>query len=989
MANRSTSSVFVVLAFVALGAAGWLFFSSSSGGSAPSTPVAGPGADAPPELEVSSLAAGSAADASEDVGAGGADTGARTVVQGAAAAMQFRLTGRLLDAQRQPVADVEVGLTKENREFAGGLPVEIDRGPTSITDTSLPDRVRSRTDGRFELTLPSGRAGRLLVLGDAWYLRETSAGPATELRVSGLTGDRDLGDLVLGRTASLAGVVEDASGKRVGGVRVAVRTDAGNGLGFAFAGGGVETAADGTFVERGLRPGDYTVTTASPDHLPARVGVTLAEGEERRDFVVVVTAGRQIAGIVVDDLGVPLAGMKVAADRGRELAPGVHLQATSSSEAALTDASGRFALRGLDNATVNVEAWGPGHARARLSGVEAGSSNLVLELQRLGSIAGRLVDEAGVALAGSAVSARPASVVGRFQIPDVPSDRTASTDADGKFVLASVQPGSTVLVATGAHVRVESGPMEVRPGQRLEGVQLVAARGASLLVHVRDGAGQPVAGARVEVSAPPSEPAAHGGVRRAMRFRRDATGGDVVLGGAEVLASATTDDEGDARIEGLRAGLVVAKASHATHAPNQTAPVSIPAAGSVEADLTVLAGGFVQLRVLDAQNAVLAGAPYKLVADAVSGGEPRVETGSCDAGGLALVGPLQPGTWTARLMLPPRPVELGSGMSFVVAGMGGGELAQTDMKLEVVAEKTTEITLTRPQLTKLAGSVRDSKGAVDGAVVELSQDDAFGFGSPYKTTAGSGGRFELDDLPPGDYVLRYGYRDALVLSEIPVHIDPGEALIEKDLLLRTGTLELIVCDEDGEPVAGARVTLDKAGSGDGSRPRRQIRMVAIMRSSDDSESGSTTSISAGSPSATTDTLGAVEIARVPEGKYTVRVEHARYVTTRRADVLVADGATTDLGTLTLGPGGEIRGTVVAADGSDVEFATVEVTPLPTGEARTESAMGGKFRVNGLAAGKYRLRASLPTAPNEIRKASRDVEVELGKGEKRTVELRLQ
>lgn len=989
MAKHDSSVVFTVLVLAILGAAGWMFLGSGENGRMSPTATGTdetPAAAADPRASSALTTEGPVAPT-----AAAAGHGTRTAVASAPAPTSvFRMRGRLLTAQQVPVADVEVGFAEATVTEVAGTPVDV----RELADPALApsDKARSGPDGRFDLTLTAGRSGRLRLVGDAWYVRGGGAGaqPTPTLEVSALTADRDLGDIVIGRTARLAGVVRDAAGKGLAGVRVSV--DAGSGgLGFAlgFGAGGETTDAAGRFARAGLRPGAYTVSTASPDHMPSRTAVELEDGQDRSDLVITLTAGRTIAGVVVDDLGVPLPGMRVGADRARELAPGLQVQTTNDSEATTTDDNGRFVLRGLDAASVSVEAWGPGHARARLPAVAAGSTNLVIELARQAQIHGRLVDEAGVAISGSRVFARAAGQMEHMMIDD--GRAGTSTDSDGMFVLESVRPGATQVIATGEHLRVVSDAFDVRPGQRVEGVRLVASRGAAVAVTVRDQAGEPVAGARVKVTEAASGAAPASGIRRSVRVRRGASAApakDVVFGDPAELGAATTDAQGVARVAGLQAGAVVVEASDPTHARARSEPLQVPQVGQVEAELVLLAGGFVDLRALDASNAPLPAAHYKLQREVHDGSEPVVERGTCDASGLAHIGPLPPGVWTARLALPPRPIELAEGVSFMTPDSAGHELVQTEAKVEVVADKTTPITLIRPVLTRLAGSVSDSKGLVDGAKLELSTGDDLGLGSPYKAKTDSSGRFELEDLPPGDYVLRYGYPDAFVMSEQAVHIGAGEPLVEKQLLLRTGTLALIVRDEDGEAVAGARVTLDAAGDGGARRPQRQIRMVAVMRT-DNGDSRGTTSISAGAPSATTDAIGEVEITRVPEGKYTLRVEHPRHVSVRRADVQVADGATTDLGTVTMAAGGEVYGRVIGVDGAPVDFATVAIEPLPSGESRDEPAMNGSFRLTGLPAGRYRVRATLPVIAGETARApTGELDIDLGKGERKPIELRL-
>ncbi len=918
---------------------------------------------------------------------------ARTQVQSdrRAASRGFLLTGRLLGVDRTPIADVLVGLMEVKHDDD----IPIDR-PGLVDQDQPPIATRSAVDGRFEMRVASGRDTSLRVLDNTWYLRGKDANSAIDsLRVAALTGDRDLGDLVLGRCARLAGVVHNEVGKPVADVQVTVTTGR---EGFFMGGIGPRLTSDGNgrFERSGLTPGKYTVSTASPDFLPARVEVELTEGETHADVVIAMRAGRTIAGIVVDDQGASLSGIKVAADRARELAPGVQVQSSSASEATTTDANGGFVLHGLESATVNVDAWGPGYARGHVANVAAGTTDVVVRLERFGSVTGRVIDAAGAPVVGTRVMAER---VGNAGPPLLGAESDRKTGVDGVFVVERVRPGATKIVAEGDnHLRVESAVIDVHPGQRVEGVALVVQRGAALVVKVTDAAGKPVAGARVRVTDSPIGDAPSGGDRgRTVRMARrvSAGGSSVAMGNDTEHGSATTDAKGLARIGGLPAGSMVARVAHDQFAAAVSGEVTIPAAGEVTTEVMVVAGGFVQLEVLDAARDPLARANYQLQGPFVDGVEPKVDSGKCDAQGLATVGPLAPGRWKARLRLAAQPLELGEGMSMVMFGDDGQELPETEAVFEVVAERTTPLTLIQPQLTTLRGSISDSAGRVRGAKVKLAQaSDFVGFGGGYSATADGNGDFELVDLPAGKYTLRYGYPEAIAMCEEPLEIVSGQALLERALALRTGTIKMIVHSEDGEPIAGARVTLEREGEREGGNaPQREIRMVAVMRvdSSDSGGGNSTTSITSGGASKKTDAVGEIEIPRVPAGQYTLRIEHAQHVTGRKTEVKVLDGATVDVGIVKLAAGGELRGRVTSADGKAVGFAEVEITPLPSGETRTETTINGSFRITGLAAGSYRVRAeTLGGASGDEggRRSSAPVPFELGKGERRSLDLQV-
>ncbi|HLU39862.1 MAG TPA: carboxypeptidase regulatory-like domain-containing protein, partial [Planctomycetota bacterium] len=872
---------------------------------------------------------------------------------------------------RAPVAGVEVRLAASDAlPLVGAVP----------RPGSEEQKARSGPDGRFEFRVPAGRDLVLRLASDDWYVREPRGGA---LSIAALDADRDVGDVQLGRAAHIAGVVQNEAGVPIEGVRVMVST-ARLSLWFGPGSAALVTDARGRFERGGLSPGKYTITTASPEYMPGELELTLDEGERRSDVVLTLAAGKAIAGIVVDDLGTPLAGMKVAAERARELSPGVRIRSSNTAEAATTDAAGRFVLRGLDAATADVTAWGPGHVRATVPGVAVGTSDLTVRLDRYGSIAGRVVDAAGSGVAGSSVRVRSAGAAGFGPIFE-PED-TVQTDADGRFIVAQVVPGSAVVVVEGKeHAIAESSPVDVRPGQRTDGVEIVVQRGASVLVTVTDAAGRPIAGAKVAVREPEAtvQPAAFGGMRRGMRVRRGPEAGNVAFDDPGARATGTTGADGKVTIAGLQPGQLVVHATHERYAGATTPVLTLEAAGEVRAELTLHAGGFLNVQAVDTQGDPLPGASFRLRGPLDGEAEPRTEDARCDDAGLARVGPLLPGRWRVALVAAPRPIDLGGGMPMMVLTGEPREFAETATTVEVTAEQTTDVRLVRPQLATLRGTVSDAQGRVAGAKIRVAENSgpALPFGGGATATTAADGTFSISDLASGKYVLSYGYGDALAMCEEPLEIAAGQVLVERTLVLRTGAIKLCVRGEDGEPVAGARVNVDRPGTR--GAPRSEVRMVAVMRGSGP-EGGGSTSISTGTPAASTDALGEVEIERVPEGDYELRIEHPQHVTTTKS-VKVLEGAVAEVGTVVLPPGGELRGRVLGADGQPVEVANVEVV-AKSGTRRREVALDGTYRIGGLAADTYRVTASIP---GEGGRSGKPVDVTLAKGERRTVDLKVE
>lgn len=980
MAQNRTVPTLVAVLLVCAGLLGWLFYPTAATPGV--TPMAAPGVAAD---GVEPAAAMSTQAQVGDKALAATEGGARTeLVGGTTAAGRYRLSGRAVGLDGAPMAGVDLAFAQLPAS-GGDVPVDL------VLEVETADAARAQTgaDGRFSLLLPAAIEHVMSLPEQPVYLKQVDHG-RNGLRVAGLSADRDLGDIAVGRTGRLAGRVEDElTGRPCAGVRV----NLGGGLAMMMRGGAPATDAEGRFDFANLRPGEHTLTTASPDYLPARVKVEVGEGQVIDDFRVRLGSGGSIAGVVLDDTGKPVAGLKVGAERARTMGAGVDVRSTNTAEATVTDVAGRFVLRGIDPGAVNVSAWGKGHSTARMDGVAVGTADVVLTARRLGRITGVVVDGTGAPVAGSAVDARSEGGGGIADLRRFGGRSDAKTDAKGEFVVEDVAPGQCAVVVTGEHRRAEVGDLSLAPGATLAGVRVVVQRGATAVVTVVDGAGQPVEGAKVEIH---KESEANGGggwqQARTVSRRVRAGGGGVVIDDGGPSGSATTDAQGVARIVGLEAGRAQARVRHPKFFPAQSPELSVPEVGEVETKVAVAPGGHVAVSAVDLAGAPVADASFKLVGPQEAGSGAKTETGRCDATGVATVGPLEPGTYRACLVLPANPMQLGDGATMVSFDAEGRDLDASAASVTLVAEKTAAVSLVRPVLATFRGVVRDAKGTVAGARVQLTEEGGMDLGmftSGPKTTTDADGRFELKDLPSGAYEVRFGHPDALVMSEAELTVASGQALVERDLFLSTGTVRLIVRGDDGVPVARAQVTLERAGRAQAAPRARPQRAVMIMATSTGSDEGTTTtSISSGTPSVATDIEGVAELVRVPEGEYTIRIEHPKHAVLRHPDVKVLDGANLDLGTLVMAPGGSFVGQVLSAEGQPVDMAMLELTLLPAGEPRVETAMRGAIRVNGLAAGRYRLRArALTGAPTADWGAP--VEVDLGKGERKTVDLRAQ
>ena len=126
-------------------------------------------------------------------------------------------------------------------------------------------------------------------------------------------GDHDFGDVRAFVPSRIAGIVVDEAGKPIEGVRVGADT---SGLGFGLR-SETKTDAAGAFEVGALHAGGWKLRTLSPNYLPATLDVALAEEEQKRDVTLRLARGNAIAGQVLDDRGVGVAGQEVRCVRRR------------------------------------------------------------------------------------------------------------------------------------------------------------------------------------------------------------------------------------------------------------------------------------------------------------------------------------------------------------------------------------------------------------------------------------------------------------------------------------------------------------------------------------------------------------------------------------------------------------------------------------------------------------------------------------------------
>lgn len=782
------------------------------------------------------------------------------------------VTGQVVDQGENPVPGAEL-------EAMRGRSFDAARGGQRLTlnvadGSPGPPSATSGADGRFEIR----------GLGPGEYIvRVRKPGYATEVRdgVKVGEGSEPLA-IVLGPGASITGRVVTKAGEGVAGLRVGASAKGGrmDPRGFAEE----PTGPDGFFALDGLRAGDsYDLVTFRPvGPGPEMKGVPApSEGVE-----FVVPGGGGVKGTVLDaESGSPVTEFEVSYEPDRPGARGGMVvrmvarggpRAGSGTGKRVESEDGSFLLEDVPPGTWQVSVKAKGYQAGRVGSVvvEEGSlrEGVEVKLARGAALSGRVTDaRSGRAIPGASVSKQTSGEGdARLPIPALTEEGEITTDADGRFTIEGVAPGTYKLTATHPDYAEESQTVEVtdrggnaeirlstggviagvvvsdarRPvadvdvsfvttgegslGRMLGGGPQVstdasgrfrfdhlAAGRYTVVAQKRGSNSSPVdvvlqAGeAREDVTLTVSSGATIAGVVRGLAPEELA--GVTVTAGSEAWGDrARTDSSGSFRIEGAPAGRVRLQATAGdfrSGTKTASAEVSVPEGG-----------GEVPAEIVFESRATLSGQVTRAsapVADAVvlanRRGGGRSGTGRTDENGSYRIEGLEDGTY--NLVVAP--------------GMSGSFGPKSDT-VEVSGDTTHDVLIPTARLT---GTVVESgsRRPLADASVEL---EAAG-GAPagpmrFGASTDSNGRFTLNDLEPKSYTLtarKAGFefeQRNVVPSEdgedVLVELKRGEGIgIEvKDGLYGVPLRSVLVRATDGSrsTVFSGTVPLDSDGRGE-------------------------------------------------------------------------------------------------------------------------------------------------------------------------------
>jgi hypothetical protein len=400
----------------------------------------------------------------------------------------LRLSGRVVDARDAPVPGARV------RALARGDRAALER---ALRGAEVGLATVADAAGAFAFDAV-GSDERLTVLalppaGADGFPGSVAAGPGP---APGAGGGEIAGVLVrLARGATLAGRVLGEDGVPPRDAEVVLRAVHQGASAPIATLAPVRTDSAGFFTFADAPAGAVVVQASAPGYRPNAARVELGPAGVAGVEIALAPEFR-VTGRVVDADGAGVAGIAVRLALDPESAEAAALAAAGGRglrSLAFSDAYGRVAFERLTRGSwipsVHAADWELAPAEPAPVRVPDERDRLVLEVRAtprpaLGVVAGEVWTSDGGELAGLRITG-----AGRGPV---------LVTAGERFELRGVEPAVLNLgFSADGRVPERRGPLELRPGQRLELGRIELAPGTRVTVRVRDADGRPVAGARV------------------------------------------------------------------------------------------------------------------------------------------------------------------------------------------------------------------------------------------------------------------------------------------------------------------------------------------------------------------------------------------------------------------------------------------------------------------------------------------------------------
>jgi protocatechuate 3,4-dioxygenase beta subunit len=608
--------------------------------------------------------------------------------------------------------------------------------------------ARTGSAGTFEIRAPSGDRGRV----------EASAAGRTRAFYRWQRDENPPVTLLLEPAAPISGQVVDEAGKPVEGAKIETVTNPAGSRMVRVENKGAMSGAAGRFVLRQLPAGRvHTVMAAKEGFAPAR---QLADSTAAVRLI--LRKGTVAVGRVVDEQGLPVAGVKLTLALSEEADPLPRLPLQFSG---VSDAKGSFRLPNVSGGRFDLLAERPGFTATSMPGILIPENEAQADLGEVtllpgAAIEGIVVDERDKPVEGAEVVLTPAGSEGVASDERFMLRYPVVTGADGRFRIADLPLGMRVGLKAW-HPELTSAQMAGVEVPTAQPVRLRLTRPRSLEGRVKDRQGEPVARARLYFSESPGTPLGGGWDRRP--------------------AQATTDPEGRFVLSGLKPGTAYVTAIASGYRTRAAQAVQIPEEGQAPAlEITLEPGTFLEGVVQDSR-----GNPIPEARVHIQGAAPHFFTNIvvADGQGHYEISDLEPGSFEVQASLHNGP------SARVVREIRPGR-NRLDFKLS--------------DGTEISGRIVDSQGSpVPGAEISLRavfrEGETAMFRQDAQVVSSTDGSFVIQSVSDGEYRLsgtRPGFAPAAIpriqvsgapVSGLELQLGPGAAIRGRVLGLEPAT----------------------------------------------------------------------------------------------------------------------------------------------------------------------------------------------------------
>jgi protocatechuate 3,4-dioxygenase beta subunit len=348
----------------------------------------------------------------------------------------------------------------------------------------------------------------------------------------------------------------------------------------------------------------------------------------------VLESADMIRGVVRDMDRNPVCGVEIRAERDGNRAK------ASIAHTVSREKDGLFRLKDLSPGRYIISARKEGYLPAFATDISAGTTNVVLVMNKTATITGKVTDSAGKPVTDFGItlcSQSPRRGAGLKPLRPWESFQ----NADGAFEINGVQRGRYFIAARAEGVGTGlSDPISLKDGEEGGPFLVKIEKGFNLKGRVKDAHGQAIEGARVALLQ---------GARKPSNLTKLFGEQAAIKQAAEELSlhpATDTDAEGGFLLTGVMQGVYTLKVSHPDYEDLYVPDVTVEARDSNRAGEIVLSrGGILLVKVMDREGAPVAETYCKVMA--IDGKE--YYHARTDEGGRARFVNITPGTYDVAL----------------------------------------------------------------------------------------------------------------------------------------------------------------------------------------------------------------------------------------------------------------------------------------------------------------------------------------------------